>query len=53
MLKVQSKRIYLLLKKSFFKDYNKRLVGTTQHFSRVSDITNPKMYINPTPEHDL
>jgi len=27
-LKVQSEGRYLLLKKSFFKDYNKRLVGT-------------------------
>jgi len=43
-LNVQSKGRYLLLKK---KDYNKRLVGTTQHSSRVSDIPNPKMYINP------
>jgi len=48
-LKVQSKEGYLLLKKSFFKDYNKWLVGTTQGSSRVSDITNPKMYINPSP----
>jgi len=32
---------------SFFKDYNKRLVGTTQVSSQVSDITNPKIYIKP------
>jgi len=32
------------------KDYNKRLVGTTRH-SKVSDISNPKIYINPTPEN--
>jgi len=32
----------------FFKDYNKRLVGTTRHSSRVSDITNPKIHINPS-----
>jgi len=31
------------------KDYNKWLVGTTGHSSWVSDITNPKMCINPTP----
>jgi len=37
------------LKKLLFKDYNKQLVGTTQHSSRVSDITNPQTYINPTP----
>jgi len=31
------------------KDYNNQLVGTTRHSSRVSDISNPKMYINPAP----
>jgi len=31
------------------KDYNKRQVGTTEHSSRVSDISNPKMCINPAP----
>jgi len=29
------------------KDYNKQLEVTTQHSSWVSDITNPKMNINP------
>jgi len=43
-LKDQSKGRYLPLKKSFFKDYNKWLVGTTQHSSRVRDITNPKIF---------
>jgi len=28
------------------KDYNRRLVGTTRASSRVSDITNPKIYTN-------
>jgi len=49
MFKVQSKGRYLLLKKSFFKDYNKRLVGTTQVSSWASDITNPKIYLSPAP----
>jgi len=31
---------------SFFK----RLIGTTRHFSQVSDITNPKIY-NPAPKN--
>jgi len=48
-LKVQSKVRYLLLKKLIYEDYNKLLVGTTQHYSRVSDITDPKMYTNPAP----
>jgi len=38
---------YLLLKKSFCKDYYKRLVGTTLASSRVSDITNPKFTYTP------
>jgi len=41
----KQKKIFALKEK----DYNKRLVGTTQHSSRVSDITNPKMYLNSTP----
>jgi len=49
MLKVQSKGRYFLLKKLLCKDYNKWLIGTTGHSSLVSDITNPKIYINPTP----
>jgi len=39
--KVKSKGRYLLLKNSFFKDYNKRLVGTTRASPWISDITNP------------
>jgi len=34
-------------------DYKKWLVGTTQHSSRVSEITNPKMYLNPAPSSML
>jgi len=30
-------------------DYNKRLIGTTEASSWVSDITNPKININPAP----
>ncbi|XDV48761.1 hypothetical protein PO909_018133 [Leuciscus waleckii] len=53
MLDVQSEvtnsTFFVLFKAQLlFKDYNKRLVGTTRHSSRVSDITNPKIYINPS-----
>jgi len=50
-VKVQSKGRYFLLKKLLFKDYNKRLEGTTQASSRVSDITNPTIDIIPTPRN--
>jgi len=43
----QSKGRYFLLRKLLFKDYKKRLLRTTQHSSWVSDIMNPKIYINP------
>jgi len=51
-LKIQSKARYLLLNKFIFKHYNKRLVEITQHSSQASDITNPRIYINPAPEHN-
>jgi len=52
MLLFEHKQQYLSkLQRSKFKakDYNKRQVGTTEHSSRVSDISNPKMCINPAP----
>jgi len=53
MLKVQSKGRYFPYQKSVFKDYKNWLVGTTVSFSRVCDITNPKIYRNPAPRnHD-
>jgi len=53
--KVQNKSTgrYLLLKKSFFKDYKKWLVGTTEATSQVSDITNPTTLHKARLEHDL
>ncbi|XDV44127.1 hypothetical protein PO909_012462 [Leuciscus waleckii] len=38
---------------SFFKDYNKRLVGTTRHSSWVSDITNPNTLTPPPETHTV
>ncbi len=41
-LKVHSKGLFSLKKKSLFKNYSERLVWTTKLFSSICDITNCK-----------